>query len=263
METGNAFFLHHENDEEEVDKYFVELTQRIIPLLKNSDKNHVVNTLGRVKRAMFFSVAMHNNVFSDAESLSKADDEYRLLQKISKKSHELLDLIQGISNKKQEIPAARNTQRIFTSGLNWLESAKNNPCMSSFSPEDINDDLYRKHMTLEFELERDARGIDQIPNINELTDMLKAMVIASDFITERSLNSCRGRRKSRQDHSLTAAVRELDQCFKEYFSSHIGRTNGTSFQNVAFEILCDNFFGSYKEEQIKRAIKYLPELARR
>lgn len=251
-------------DDNRIDKYLDELSNRVAPLIKGAEIPLVLETLKRINEVRgFFTLSPVSQHSSETESLDWNSDEHNLLKKINRMSSELLFLIQEGSRKRELKPAEEKANKFFQSGLGSLQSAKQHPLSSLPNPEkyqveSLTDKKQRKSLLLEIKLDEEAEAIEQVPSIKDIENSLKAIRVASNFITDKCLKS-KGRPTANPNIYLNAAVSELDACFKEYFPSYKGRKNGTPFQHVAFEVLCDDFFGSHNKEQIKTAIKYVSE----
>lgn len=246
-------------EDDRIETYLAALSKRVLPLIRDASKEQVLDILDRVNNIRGFYILFPcNGISSETESLDLSD-EYNFLIKMSELSLELLSLIQGKYGNSRQNDASTRASKLFYSGLSSFQSAKKNPLNSLPNPEqyqleNVKDERWKKQLQLEISLDEQASLLEKVPSHSEIEDSLNTIVVATKFIINKSLKS-RGRPKSLPNLYLNAAVLELDAAFKEHFPSLKGRSNNTPFQLVAFEILCDELFGSNKKEQIKKAIK--------
>ncbi|GAB3536065.1 hypothetical protein [Photobacterium alginatilyticum] len=254
------YVIYYEDDR--IEKYLISLSKRVVPLVKNAKKEQILGVIECVNqvRGYYDMVPTGGDSFS-RETLEHESDEHIFLRQINQLSENLLSLLEGNVEKDWQKIANNKAIERFKSGLSSFEAAKEYPLSTLPNPEqyqidNVSSTIEKKHLQLEIDLDNAAKTVERVPSFSEIADSLRAINVSSSYMISKCLK-VRGRPKSAPNQYLLAAVSQLDESFKEHFPKLKGRTNGTPFQQVAFEILCDEFFGSNTKEQIKIAIRQL------
>ncbi|WP_299801595.1 hypothetical protein [uncultured Shewanella sp.] len=254
------YVIYYEDDR--IEKYLISLSKRVVPLVKGADEKQIFNVIECVNqvRGYHTMVPTGGDTFS-RETLEHESDEHIILRQINQLSNDLLTLLEGRVEKGWQKAANNKAIEYFKSGLSSFEAAKKYPLSTLPNPEqyqveNVSSRIERKHLLLEIDLDNAAKTVERVPSFSEIVDSLSAINVSTSYMVSKCLK-VRGRPKLSPNQYLIAAVSQLDESFKEHFPKLKGRTNGTPFQQVAFEILCDEFFGSNTKEQIKIAISTL------
>ncbi len=254
------YVTYYEDDR--IEKYLISLSKRIVLLVKGSEEKHIFNIIQSVNEVRgFYTIFPDERDKFSRETLRHESDEHILLRQINKLSSDLLRLLECHTEKNWKKAANNKAIERLKAGIRAFEGAKKYPLntLPNFEKYQIKNEsnaIEKKYIQLEIDLDDNAKIVDKVPPFSEILDSLRTINVSSSYIVSKCLK-VHGRPKNAPNQFLIAAISQLDKSFKEYFPNLKGRTNGTPFQQVAFEILCDKFFGSNTKEQIKIAIKQL------